>query len=78
MTQRTQITLDAAMDRRAKERARQLGISFAEYVRRLIDEDIEQRKPTAGLADIIGLGDSGGSDVASREDEYLNQSLAAE
>lgn len=78
MTQRTQITLEAAMDRQAKDRARQLGISFAEYVRRLIEDDLGDRKPIAGLADLIGLGDSGSSDVAAHEDEYLDQASAAE
>ena len=78
MIQRTQITLDQTLDQRAKERARQLGVSFAEYIRRLISEDLGESKQNIPLVDLIGLGDSGGSDVAAHEEVYLDQAFGGQ
>ena len=36
---RTQITLEPEIQRRARQRAGDLGVSFAEYVRRLVARD---------------------------------------
>lgn len=73
MSSRSQITLDSALARKAKARARDLGISFAEYVRRLIDRDLDGDQVRSGLGDLIGIGDSGGSDIARHEEAYLNE-----
>ena len=40
MNARTQITMDPEMQRRAHAKAAELGISFAEYVRRVIAQDL--------------------------------------
>jgi hypothetical protein len=40
MNARTQITMDPDMQHRAHARAAALGISFAEYVRRLVQQDL--------------------------------------
>lgn len=47
-----------------KEKAATLGITMAEYIRRLIDRDLATVSPAAEPAAIFGLGDSGGSDIA--------------
>ena len=40
MMSRTQIVLDPEMQRRARQRAHDLGISLAEYLRRLVARDL--------------------------------------
>ena len=59
MSARTQITLDRSLQRRAYAKAAELGISFAEYVRRLLAKDLGD--PTA-KADISAVFDLGASD----------------
>jgi hypothetical protein len=49
MPSRTQVTLDADLDRRAKARAAELGVSFAEYVRRLIRDDVDHARAVVAL-----------------------------
>jgi hypothetical protein len=78
MTSRIQVTLPPDQHRRARHRASHLGISFAEYIRRLIEDDLrsaEQQK--ADISVIFGLGNSGGSDVATYKDEYVGDAVDA-
>lgn len=77
MVVRTQITLDAEAHRRAKRRAADLGISFAEYVRQVLDRDLGEPTPRADPSEIFGLFDSGGSDVAREKDRYLDEAARA-
>jgi hypothetical protein len=58
MNTRTQITLDPEMQRRAQAKAAELGISFAEYVRRLLADDLGARKPKADISILFDLGAS--------------------
>lgn len=55
MITRTQTTLDPELQRRARRRALECGISFAEYVRRLIVRDIAGEKSR-----LVGESTSGG------------------
>ncbi|HEY2142303.1 MAG TPA: hypothetical protein VGG98_09625 [Solirubrobacteraceae bacterium] len=71
---RTQITLDADAHRRAKRRAADLGISFAEYVRRTLDRDLGDQ-PKTDISAIFGLFDSGAADVSSNVDKHLGEAL---
>ena len=75
---RTQILLEAQDHRRAKERAAALGVSLSEYVRRVVAADLAGLRARADLRDVLDLGDSGGSDVASDKDRMLGEALAAE
>lgn len=75
---RMQITLDAQTHRRAKRRAAELGISLSELTRRALANDLGEPQAGGELSAIFGLGDSGGSDVARRKDEYLGEALARE
>jgi hypothetical protein len=59
MNARTQITLDPEMQRRAHAKAAELGISFAEYVRRLVASDLGAQKPKADVSLIFNLVDEG-------------------
>ena len=78
MTTRSQITLDPELQRRAQRRAADQGISFAEYVRRLLRRDLEEpSRPKADISVIFGLGDSGGSDVEHHKDQYIGEAIAA-
>jgi hypothetical protein len=55
-----------------------LGLSLAEYVRRLMAADLGEQRPAGRVADIFDLGDSGGSDVAREKDCYLAAAVQAE
>src|SRR3954471_17774922 len=77
MMSRTQITLDRETHRRARKRAADLGISFAEYIRRLIAHDIASSRAPADPSIIFALGRSGGSDVAANKDVMVGQAFAA-
>jgi len=78
MMSRTQITLSPENHRRARRRAAELGISLAEYIRRLVDVDLrEAASPPADISAIFGLGDSGGSDVATHKHDYVGDAVDA-
>lgn len=73
---RTQIMLDAEDHRRAKRRAGELGVSFAEYVRRVLARDLGGDRPSTDPTELYALFDSGGSDVATHKDRYLDEAFA--
>ncbi len=77
MVVRTQVTLEAEAHRRAKRRAGELGISFAEYVRRLLDRDLGEPTRLADPSQIFDLFDSGGADVAREKDRYVDAAIHA-
>lgn len=77
MVVRTQVTLDAEAHRRAKRRAAERGISFAEYIRQVVDRDLGEQ-PKVDVSSIFGLFDSGGSDVARHKDEYVGEAIVSE
>jgi hypothetical protein len=67
MNARTQITLDPDTQRRAHAKAAELGISFAEYVRRLLAQDLHQPKRKASVTTIFDLGESGAPTNIARD-----------
>jgi hypothetical protein len=75
MMSRTQITLEPEIQRKARQRARGMGISLAEYVRRLVARDLGGQQPAANPAAIFDLGSSGGSDVARNKDAMLAEAF---
>jgi hypothetical protein len=77
MVVRTQVTLDAEAHRRAKRRAAELGISFAEYVRRALDRDLGEPTGQPDPSQIFDLFDSGGADVAREKDRYIDAAVHA-
>lgn len=78
MMVRSQITLDRELQRRARERASQLGISLAEYVRRLVLRDLGEPTCQADPSLVIGLGSSGGSNIARDKDRLVGEAVAAD
>ena len=75
MMARTQITLEAELQRQARQRASELGVSLAEYLRRLVARDLTRPTATAELDGIFDLGNSGGSDIAKDKDSMIAESL---
>jgi hypothetical protein len=78
MMSRTQITLDPEIQRRARQRASDMGVSLAEYFRRLVARDLGGRQPASNPAMVFDLGASGGSDIAANKDEMLAKAFASE
>lgn len=78
MMARTQISLKPEAHRRARARAMALGISLAEYMRRLVDRDLsDEVRPSVDVSVLFNLGDSGGSDVAKHKHEYIGDAVDA-
>jgi hypothetical protein len=76
MNARTQITLDPEKQRRAQAKAADLGISFAEYIRRLVDNDLGQAKPKPDISIIFDLGASGQpTNIALDKDKLIGEAV---
>ena len=54
-----------------------MGVSLAEYVRRLVARDLGGPRPAANPAAIFDLGASGGSDIAVNKDAMLAEAFAS-
>lgn len=79
MTQRTQITLPDEDHRRARARASDLGVSLAEYIRRLVADDLHSGRNGAPVDALFDLGSSGhDSDVSAQKDAYVGEALQAD
>jgi hypothetical protein len=76
MMERTQLSLTREQHRQARRRAQELGISLSEYVRRLVDQDLEGLPRPTGVSAVFDLGRSGGSDIARYKDEYVGEAVA--
>ena len=64
------------MQRRAHAKAAELGISFAEYVRRVIAQDLGEAKPRADISMVFDLGASKGPTYIARDkDKLLGESV---
>jgi|SRR6185312_13663861 len=74
MNARTQITLDAELQRRAHAKAAELGISFAEYVRRLLANDLGGPKVRPDISAVFDLGASAeATDIARDKHKLLDE-----
>jgi hypothetical protein len=77
MNARTQITMDPELQRRAHAKAAELGLSFAEYVRRLVAHDLGEAKRSADISLLFDLGASREpTDIARDKDEMLADAWA--
>jgi hypothetical protein len=70
---RVQISLSLEEHKRARARAADLGISFAEYVRRLVSSDLGDDQRVSDPRALVDLGDSGRSDVAQEKRRYVGE-----
>ena len=77
MTVRTLISLDSEHHALARARAAALGISLAEYVRRLIERDLAERPRGADRSVVFDLGTSGGTDIASQKACMIGEATGA-
>jgi hypothetical protein len=79
MSARTQITLDPELQRRAHAKAAELGLSFAEYVRRLVAQDLGEPKPKADISLLFDLGASHeATDIARNKDKMIGEAFWAD
>ena len=68
--------MDLEMQRRAQVKAAERGISFAEYVRRLVAEDLGEPKPKADISIIFDLIDEGPpTNIARDKDKMIGDAL---
>lgn len=75
MMTRTQITLEPEMQRRARQRASDLGISLAEYLRRLVARDLGGPQISADVACVFDLGSSDHSDIARNKSAMIAEAF---
>ena len=74
MNARTQITMDPEVQRRAHARAAELKISFAEYVRRLLLQDLGEPKRKASISVVFDLVDEGpATNIARDKDKMITE-----
>lgn len=77
MMVRTQISLDSELHTRARARAAALGVSLAEYMRRLVDRDLAESPRSIDRSIVFDLGASGTSDIASEKDRMIGEATFA-
>ena len=77
MMARMQITLQPEFQRRARRRASDLGISLAEYIRRLVARDLGGVAARAAPGMVFDLGNSGGSDIAKDKHGMITQAIVS-
>ncbi|MEY9185057.1 hypothetical protein ABIG06_006559 [Bradyrhizobium sp. USDA 326] len=76
MSARTQVTLDPETRRRAQAKAAEQKISFAEYVRRLVINDLGEAERKLDISTVFDLADDGEeTDIASRKDEMIAEAI---
>jgi hypothetical protein len=76
MNARTQITLDVETQRRAHAKAAELRISFAEYVRRLLAQDLGQPRRKISISAVFDLVDEGpATNIARDKDKMIAEAV---
>lgn len=76
MNARTQITMDPDTQRRAQTKAAELGISFAEYVRRLVAQDLGEPAHRADITSVFNLIDEGPpTNIARDKDKMVGEAV---
>lgn len=78
MMARTQVSLEPELQRRARQRAAERGVSFAQYVRELVAVDLGRKRKRADPSAVFALGASSGTDVARDKDALLGAAVEAE
>lgn len=78
MMSRTQIMLESETHRRARRRAADLGVSLAEYVRRLVARDVAVAVVKADVTSVFDLGGrSSGADIARYKDTMIAEAFSS-
>ena len=77
MMVRTQISLESELHSQIRVRAAALGISFAEYIRRLVDQDLAGLPRSIDCSIIFDLGTSEPTDIAAQKDQLIAEAIAS-
>jgi hypothetical protein len=77
MMVRTQITLEREMQKRARRRAGEIGVSLAEYVRRVVARDLDRPEAKADVTVVFDIGSSAGSDIAREKRTMIAEAFGA-
>lgn len=75
MMSRLQITIETELQRRVRQRANDLGVSIAEYFRRLVARDLSTTARVADVRGIFNLGSSGGSNIARNKEKMIGEAV---
>jgi hypothetical protein len=76
MKARAQITMDPEMRWLAKAKAARLGMSFSEYVSRLLETDLAQSKPKPDISILFDICDSGApTNIARDKDKMIGEAV---
>ena len=78
MMVRTQISLNAELHTRVRVRAAALGVSLAEYIRRLVDQDLTESPRRADRSAVFDLGTSAGTDIGTDKARMVAEATGAE
>lgn len=77
MMVRTPISLASELHAQARARVSECGISFAEYIRRLVARDLVESARSVDRSLVFDLGSAGGSDVSSEKDRMIADAMSA-
>jgi hypothetical protein len=76
MNARTQITIDPELQDLAHAKASELGISFAEYVRRLLAQDLASARRKVHVSAVFDLVDEGPpTNIARDKDKMVAEAV---
>lgn len=67
--------LEPEIQRRARQRASELGVSFAEYVRRLVTRDLVTPRAMVDPSCVFDLGASRASNIAKDKDLMIAEAF---
>ena len=74
---RTQISLNSELHTRIRARAAALDISLAEYIRRLVNQDLAESPRRIDRSIVFDLGSSEGTDIASEKARMIGEAIGA-
>ncbi len=77
MTIRTQTPLDPERHAQARARAADLGVSLAEYMRRLVEQDVARPPRTVDRSVVFDLGGGAPTDISADKDRLIAEAVAA-
>ena len=77
MMVRTQISLTSELHARVRARSAALGVSFAEYIRRLVDRDLAESPRSMDRSIVFDLGASFGTDIGANKDRMVAEALGS-
>jgi hypothetical protein len=75
---RTVISIERDLYERARARAEELGVSFAEFVRQVLTEKLGEAKPRVDPSFIFNLGTGPPTDIARDKDKLIGEAVWAE